>query len=251
MPPTPAPRLLPLGDSAWTVELGQHIDDGTHARVMGLSTLIAEQRGQHPLLARVTDVVPTFRSLTVHFDAALTDAGALGAHLLALAQHAQGVHQTGRAWVLPVCFDDDLAPDLPQLCEARGLSRAAAIGLLLSVRLRVYQIGFQPGFAYMGSVPAALNMPRLSAPRQKVPAQSVAVAGAMCAIYPWESPGGWNLVGRTPLQLFDLRHAEQPAMLAAGDAVQWTAVDRATHDALAADVARGLPRETFLEAAGA
>ena len=100
----------------------------------------------------------------------------------------------------------------------------------------------------MGGLPPALVTPRLPSPRQKVPAQSVAIALDMCSVYPWESPGGWNLLGRTPVVLFDLRHAEQPALLAAGDEVRCHAVERATHDRLAAEIARGMPRETFLKA---
>jgi KipI family sensor histidine kinase inhibitor len=249
VPDTPLPRLLPLGDSAWTVELGQGIDNGIHARVMGLSALIEQQRHSHPLLARLTDVVPTFRSLTVHFDAAWTDAQALGAHLLALAQQGQDRVLRGRTWALPVCFDDDFAPDLARLCNAKGLTRAAVIEHLVSARLRVYLLGFQPGFAYMGGLPPALALPRLATPRARVPARSVATAGDLCGIYPWDSPGGWNLLGRTPVQLFDPSLADQPALLAAGDEVRWTAVDRATHDRLADEIAHGLPRETFLQAA--
>jgi KipI family sensor histidine kinase inhibitor len=145
-----------------------------------------------------------------------------------------------------VCFDTDFAPDLPRLCEIRHITRSAAIDQLLGATFRVYMIGFQPGFPYMGGLPAALNMPRLPSPRQKVPAQSVAVTGEMCAVYPWESPGGWNLLGRTPVTLFDPQRAEQPAMLAAGDEVCWTEVDRPAHDQLVADIADGLPREHFL-----
>lgn len=242
---TVLPRLLPLGDSAWTVELGSSIDDRIHARVMGLSALIARQRYTHPLLARLTDVVPTFRSLTVYFDPLNTDAPALGAHLLALAQQEQDVVLVGRSWALPVCFDDDFAPDLPRLCDAKGLTRTAVIEQFLSARLRVYLLGFQPGFAYLGGLPPALAMPRLAAPRARVPARSVATAGELCGIYPWDSPGGWNLLGRTPVQLFDPSQADQPALLSAGDEVRWTAVDRRTHDRLADDIARGLPREAF------
>lgn len=240
------PRLLALGDSAWTVEFGHAIDAATNARVMGLTARISGLRAQLPLLASVTDLVPTFRSLTVHFDPWTTDAEALGAWLLAQAGTTQVQQAQGRRWQLPVCFDADFAPDLPRLCEARQLTRSAAIELLLAATFRVYMIGFQPGFPYMGGLPAALNMPRLPSPRQKVPAQSVAVTGEMCAVYPWESPGGWNLVGRTPVALFDPRQADQPAMLGAGDEVQWTEVDRPAHDQLAADIARGLPREHFL-----
>lgn len=242
-----SPRLLALGDSAWTLEFGSTIDPAINARVMGLADRVAQARRQEPLWATVTDVVPTFRSLTVHYDAAEACAAELGERLLEWAQAGQRQISQGRLWHLPVCFDDDFAPDLPRLAEAKGLTPPEVVQRLLAATFRVYMIGFQPGFPYMGGVPADLHMPRLPAPRQKVPAQSVAVAGEMCSVYPWESPGGWNLLGRTPVVLFDLRHTDQPAMLAAGDEVRWHAVDRATHDALAADLARGLPRDNFLK----
>ncbi len=244
---TPTPRLLALGDSAWTLEFGSAIDPAINARVMGLAKRVAQARGSEPLLASVTDVVPTFRSLTVHYDPLSADAAALGEHLWVLAQHGHLDMQTGRLWHLPVCFDAEFSPDLPHLSAAKGLPCAELIRRLLAATLRVYMLGFQPGFPYMGGVPTELHMPRLPTPRQKVPAQSMAVAGEMCAVYPWESPGGWNLLGRTPVVLFDLQHADQPALLSAGDSVRWHAVDRATHDALAAAIASGLPRETFLK----
>lgn len=249
--PESLPRLLALGDSAWTVEFGSAIDPTIHARVMGLDERVAQARGSEPLLASVTDVVPTFRSLTVHYDPVDADATALGERLLVLAQDGHQDMQPGRLWHLPVCFDADFAPDLPRLAEAKGLSPDEVIQHLLAATFRVYMLGFQPGFPYMGGVPPELHMPRLPAPRQKVPAQSLAVAGEMCSVYPWESPGGWNLLGRTPVVLFDLRLADQPAMLSAGDEVRWYAVDRKAHDALVTGTAKGLSRETFLKAPGA
>ena len=244
----PLPRLLALGDSAWTLEFGSAIDPAINARVMGLAERVAQARASEPLMASVTDVVPTFRSLTVHYDPLEADATALGERLRVLAQDGHQAMQPGRLWHLPVCFDADCAPDLPRLAEAKGLNPDEVIHHLLAATFRVYMLGFQPGFPYMGGVPPELHMPRLPAPRQKVPAQSLAVAGEMCAVYPWDSPGGWNLLGRTPVVLFDLRHTERPALLAAGDEVRCHAVDRATHDRLAAEIARGLPRETFLKA---
>ena len=230
------------------MELGTGISPDLSARVMGLADRVEKARHADPLLTCVTDVVPTFRSLTVHYNPLAANAAALGERLLVLAQGTgHGIRQ-GRLWHLPVCFDADWAPDLARLAEAQGLTTNAVIQRLLDAAFRVYMLGFQPGFPYMGGVPPELHMPRLPAPRQKVPTQSVAVAGEMCAIYPWESPGGWNLIGHTPVVLFDLRHADQPAMLAAGDEVRWYAVDRQTHEALATEIARGLPRETFLKA---
>ncbi|MFC3685328.1 5-oxoprolinase subunit PxpB [Hydrogenophaga luteola] len=245
------PRLLPLGDSAWTVEFGRAIDAAINARVMGLADRVAAVQQNDPLMAGVTDVVPTFRSLTVHFDPWAGDAAALGRQLLSMAQEGQQTSVQGRQWRLPVCFDEDFAPDLARVCELKQLSRAEVMDQLLGARFRVYMLGFQPGFPYMGGLPPALVTPRLPSPRQKVPAKSVAIALDMCSVYPWESPGGWNLLGRTPVVLFDPVHAAQPAMLAAGDEVQWTEVDRTTHDRLAREIANGLPRETFLKESAA
>lgn len=241
------PRLLALGDSAWTVEFGHTVDPATNARVMGLHERVAQLRASDPLLASVTDLVPTFRSLTVHFDPWTGDAGALGRRLIDCAQQSIAASSLGRQWLLPVCFDDEFAPDLPRVCELKQLSRTEVIDQLLGARFRVYMLGFQPGFPYMGGLPPSLVTPRLPSPRQKVPARSVAIALDMCSVYPWESPGGWNLLGRTPVALFDPAQTEQPAMLAAGDEVRWTAVDRSDHDRLATEIARGLPRETFLK----
>lgn len=245
---SPAPRLLALGDSAWTLEFGSAIHPAVNARVMGLAERVTRARDTEPLMASVTDVVPTFRSLTVHYDPLRSNASALGERLRVLAQVGSQDMRPGRLWHLPVCFDADFAPDLSRLAKAKGLRHDEVIQRLLATTFRVYMLGFQPGFPYMGGVPPELHMPRLPTPRQKVPAQSLAVAGEMCAVYPWESPGGWNLLGRTPVRLFDLRHADQPAQLAAGDELRCHAVSRATHDSLAAEIAQGLPRETFLKA---
>ena len=196
-----APRLLAVGDSAWTLEFGLQIDPQIHERVMGLAQRLAQERATGTGLPGVTDVVPTFRSLTVHFDPWTADAAALGRQLQSLAQEGHRSEVQGHHWRLPVCLDEDFAPDLPRVAEVTGLGREAVVQALLAATFRVYLIGFQPGFPYMGGLPASLNVPRLASPRQKVPAQSVAIALDMCAVYPWESPGGWNLLGRTPVAL--------------------------------------------------
>ncbi|MCS6811470.1 MAG: allophanate hydrolase subunit 1 [Tepidimonas sp.] len=230
--PAPAPRLLALGDAAWTVEFGAVIEPALHARVLALAAAVraACVRAEAPWTA-VEDVVPTFRSLTVHHDPLAGQGLALGQALLALAQQVEAVPVVGRRWVLPACFDPALAPDLGALAARQGLPPAAVIDALLQTELRVYQIGFMPGFPYMAGVPPALQVPRLPIPRKAVPPGSIALAGAMCAVYPWESPGGWHLIGRTPALLWDLRRTP-PALLASGDTVRWCAVDRATYDRL-------------------
>lgn len=245
--PKTATRLLALGDSAWTVEFGSTIDPKINARVMALADRVAQARRDEPLFGTVTDVVPTFRSLTVHFPPAKTDSEALAERLQAMAQEAGEQIATGRLWRLPACFDPGFAPDLPTLAQAKGMTENEIIERLLDTEFRVYMIGFLPGFPYMGGLPKELAMPRQASPRQKVPAHSIAVAGEMCAVYPWESPGGWNLLGKTPVSLFDLNQVEQPAMLAAGDRVRWSAVSSTEYEQLLAQCRSGqLTREAFL-----
>lgn len=245
----PSPRLLPLGDAAWTIEFGTSIDPALHGRVMGLAEQLRHARtaGNNPLLASIVDVVPTFRSLTVHYDPLQGTGETLGKQLLELAEKAGQAAASGRRWQLPVCFDADLAPDLDALAASKGLSRETVIERLTGTTFHVYMIGFMPGFPYMGGLPDELNTPRLASPRKAVPARSLAIAGEMCAVYPWESPGGWHLLGRTPISLFDTVDRDNPALLASGDEVRWLAVDRNTYQAQEAALAsRTLARDSFL-----
>ena len=232
-------RLLALGDTAWTVEFGEVIDPVLHGRVLGLASALEAQRealttrgraAESPFAA-VVDVVPTFRSLTVHYDPLRCDGPRLGEELLLLAHSTGSAGARGRQWRIPVCFDDDCAPDLADLAQSKGMAREAVIALMTRTEFQVYMIGFMPGFPYMGGLPAELQMPRLSSPRKAVPERSLAVAGEMCAVYPWESPGGWRLLGRTPVPMFAAGDS-QPALLASGDRVRWQAIDRTTYCAL-------------------
>ena len=213
------PRLLALGDAAFSVEFGAGIAPETHARVLGFAAALAACA-----MPGVIELVPAFRSVTVHVDPDLIDPQRLATDLLALARAGHEAAASGRRWVLPVCFDDDLAPDLPDVAAHAGLSREAVIERLTATEFSVYMLGFLPGFAYLGGLPAALEMPRLATPRTRVPAGSLAIAGRMAAVYLWDSPGGWRLVGRTGVGLFDAGSATRPALLAPGDRVRFRAV---------------------------
>jgi KipI family sensor histidine kinase inhibitor len=238
--------LLPLGDTAWTVEFGNAIDPALHAKVMGLSDAIhaAREVGE---LGGIVDLVPTFRSLTVHYDPLVIDGEQLGTRLLQFAKTSGISTNDGRQWLLPVCCDAEMAPDLERLAEVKSMAPETVIALLAAATFRVYMIGFMPGFPYMGGLPPELAMPRLASPRKAVPARSLAVTGEMCAVYPWESPGGWNLLGRTPVPLFDTADEAAPALLESGDQVRWRIVERAEYDHLEGELAGGrLGRADFL-----
>ncbi|WP_294269982.1 5-oxoprolinase subunit PxpB [Propionivibrio sp.] len=234
-------RLLALGDAAWTIEFGTRIDPALHARVLGLADALEQARRAEPGeadgegreggagcedFAGIVDVVPTFRSLTVHFNPLLIDGQRLGQALLRLAADAGTASRKGRHWRIPVCFDEEFSPDLNDLAQSKGLSREAVIALMSETTFTVYLIGFMPGFPYLGGLPALLEAPRLASPRKAVPARSLAIAGAMCAVYPWQSPGGWRLLGKTPVPMFSAGNAQSPSLLASGDRVCWQAVDR-------------------------
>lgn len=239
-------KLLPLGDTAWTVEFGNRIDPALYARVLGLLDALKDVP-HDDVFAGIVDIVPTFRSLTVHYDPMRSDGPALGEALLSLARMAKSVSRDGRRWSIPVCFDADFAPDLDDLAQAKGMTREAVIDLMTETVFQVYMIGFMPGFPYMGGLPASLEMPRLSSPRKAVPARSLAIAGAMCAVYPWESPGGWRLLGRTPIPMFSAREESAPSLLAAGDRVMWRTIDRAEFERMETAMLRGeFVRESLL-----
>jgi KipI family sensor histidine kinase inhibitor len=240
------PRLLPLGDAAWTVEFGNTIDPAVHARVMGFARAL-----EAAALPQVVEWVPTFRSCTVHFDPLAAGADALGTRLLEIAARASPASPVGRRWRIPVLFGGAAGADLAALAAHCGLDEASVVARLCSTPFSVYMLGFMPGFPYMGGLPAELAMPRLATPRKEVPARSLAVTGTLCAIYPFASPGGWRLLGRTPLEVFDVRLA-MPALFAPGDEVMWQAIDEAEFARLESQYAEGrLARERFLVAAGA
>ena len=246
------PRLLDAGDGAVTIEFGDQITSQLVGRVAALDKLLqaARERGE---LAGVVETMPTFRSLTVLYDPLQTSRAALDPVLTALASQSEAAPTAnGRRWRLPVCYGGEFGADLADVASATGLSPDAVVQLHADTELSVYMIGFMPGFPYMGGLPPQLAMPRLANPRKAVPARSLAVTGEMCAVYPWESPGGWNLLGRTPVPLFDVTEEAAPALLESGDQMRLRVVDRAEYEHIAGELAAGrLSRANFRIAAEA
>lgn len=217
------PRFLNLGDRALTLEFGNTIDQQLVTAVAALDVRLTREIAAGRL-AGVTETVPTFRSLTVIFDPLVLPRAVLRARLMeVLSETATSAEQSSRRWCLPVCYGGEYGPDLESVAEAKELTPEQVIDLHVGQIYLVYMIGFLPGFPFMGDVVPTLDMPRLTEPRVRVPAGSVAITGQQTAIYPWESPGGWQLLGRSPLTLFDAQRPE-PALLAPGDRVEFQAV---------------------------
>ncbi len=241
-------RILDAGDAALTIEFGRVIDPALLAAVNALDAAI-QRLQQAGALPGVIETMPTFRSLTVFFDPLATDRETLLAALqpaIAAAEH--GAPATGRRWRLPVCYAGEAAPDLAEVARTLGIDEAEVVALHSGTDYLVYMLGFLPGFPFMGDLPAALRLPRRAEPRVRVPAGSVAIATGLTAIYPWESPGGWHLLGRCPVPLFDARRAS-PSLLAAGDRVRFVPVSADECRAIEAALRSGdLDPERWLDA---
>lgn len=220
------PRVVAAGDGALLVEFEPRIDPDVNIRAV---TLAAHLRAQHIL--GVYDVVPAFRTVTVYFDPLRTAVDVLTA---AIHAHRPGaVDEDARHSVdveIPVCYDLDFALDLPELAARSGLAIDDVVAMHTGPVYRVYMLGFMPGFAYLGRVDRRIAAPRREVPRTKVPAGSVGIAGEQTGVYPTTTPGGWNIVGRTPVRMLTL-DAAAPSLLTPGQLVRFRAIDRATFDA--------------------
>jgi KipI family sensor histidine kinase inhibitor len=171
----------------------------------------------------VRDVVPTYNAVTIHFDPRIADRQVLTAEMRRLASAEESVpHSQARLVEVPVSYGGEAGPDLAAVAAFAGCTEAEAVRLHAATPYRVYMLGFLPGFAYMGSVDARIAMPRLDVPRMRVTAGSVGIAGTQTGIYPCESPGGWRIIGRTNVRMFDPARAE-PFLLKAGDRVKFVA----------------------------
>lgn len=213
-------HLIPLGDSAVTVELGEAIDPDINALVIAYANRIVEQGW-----SGIVGVVPTYRSITVHYDPVQWDVTALTDRLLTLPcpNPHKGASQE-RLHEIPVLYGGDFGPDLEDVASFAGLEPSEVIALHASVCYRVYMLGFTPGFPYLGLLPEKLAIPRLPSPRPRVPPGSVGLADRQTGIYPIETPGGWRLIGRTPIPLYR-RNGSTPFLLKPGDLVQFRPIE--------------------------
>jgi KipI family sensor histidine kinase inhibitor len=214
-------RFLSAGDRALVVEFGDRVDQALSERVLRLDAVI---RSNPP--AGIAETVPTFRSLTIYYDPLLTSQGELQREIEPLLDLGDNPRASARLWHVPVCYEGEFAPDMAEVARLTGLTPKDVVALHSGIRFHVYMLGFLPGFPYMGDLPAQLALPRRADPRLRVPAGSISIATTLTAIYPYESPGGWHLIGATPIRMFDSERPK-PALFAPGDAVKFQPIDLA------------------------
>lgn len=213
------------GDAAVIAEFGTEIEKSLSRQVFGLY-----QRVRSRELTGVVACIPAFSTLLVQFDPLVTDGRQIVSDLRSLAgDMTEAAFEVGSTWRIPVCYDPAVAPDLASVALAVGLSPAEFISIHSSQLYTVYMLGGFPGYPFLGDVPESIRVPRRTSPRVRVEPGSVAVAGRLSAIYPMPTPGGWNLVGRTPLPIFD-PELPDPALLSPGDDVLFEPISKQEFD---------------------
>jgi len=231
-------RYLSCGDTAFTVEFGNEISPAINGQVMTLHAVIGEAKAAGRL-GGVVETVPTMRSLMVTYDPVKTSRSALQPEIDALIASGLSAEGKTRKVTIPCCYDgEDFAPDLADVAARTKKTPEQVIACHLASPFKVYVLGFMPGLAYVAGLDPSLYLPRRSQPRVRLPRSTVAIAMDMTTIYPFESPGGWHLIGRTPLLMFDQRQP-QPVFLAPGDSITFERIDRKTYDKLAREAEAG------------
>lgn len=233
------PVILPAGDQAISVEFAAEISDRVNDRVYALADALLASPPPWMI-----ELVPSYRSLLVQYDAFRADFDVVAAYLTALAatatpsQSERGGNRQAKVYELPVVYGDEYGPDLEAVAKHAQLSPEEVVRIHSGTAYRVYMIGFSPGFPYLGGMDPRIACPRLTTPRIRVPAGSVGIAESQTGVYPNASPGGWQLIGRTPVRLFDATR-EPPSVLQPGHYVRFLPVDSGERSSIEALVARG------------
>jgi KipI family sensor histidine kinase inhibitor len=213
-------------ESALFVDFGPH-----YSKRLSLAILDAGERLAKSGLHGLKESIPALSSLTVLYDPLQLPKERLVAEIEAICGAGLTAADCGKTWELPVVYGGASGPDLGEVAARAGMSPEDVIALHAAQTYHVYMLGFAPGFVYLGDLPQALRLPRRATPRARLPAGSVAIASDMTSIYPLESPGGWHLIGNTPVALWDMARRDEP-LLKPGDHVRFKPVSEAEADAL-------------------
>ena len=212
-------RFQPASDQSLLITFGMEISLTAHQQVMKLLRLL-----QLEPVANVRNLHPAYCSLLIKFDGLRVSHDEVEAILREYLARLEEVKLPDPRQVeIPVCYGGEYGPDLEDVCALHGMSPTQAIELHSSAMYLVYFLGFVPGFAYMGGLPGGLVTPRLATPRRRVPAGSVGIAGNQTGVYPFATPGGWRLIGRTPVAMFRADR-EELGLLSIGDRVRFTPI---------------------------
>ena len=212
-------RIAPTGDRCLIVEFGQRVDAAVNRTVHAFARQL-----DHLSIMGIVDVVPAFTTVSIHYRPECLEYQTLRERMNDLL--AKGIphhHGHERQVEIPVCYLGACGPDLDEIAAACGCTSAQVIERHIASPHRVAMLGFAPGFPYITGLDPSLSVPRRATPRTRIPTGTVAIAGSQTGIYPFETPGGWNLIGRTPLKMFDLGRAS-PCLLRPGDLPRFVSI---------------------------
>lgn len=228
-------RFLLTGDTSLCAEFGNEISEEINAKIRGFNILLKESK-----LPGIVETIPTYRSLMIHYDPGKISYKGLVKKLEALSEKLDTVViPPSEVLEIPVLYGgEEMGPDLKFVAEHAGISEEEAIKLHSEPEYLIYMLGFTPGFTYLGGLNDKLETPRLKTPRVRIPAGSVGIAGKQTGTYPIDSPGGWQLIGRTPVKMYDPDRAE-PILPKAGQYIKFRPIDRAEYDKIAKEVEAG------------
>ncbi|MCH9010964.1 MAG: 5-oxoprolinase subunit PxpB [Chloroflexi bacterium] len=210
------PLFLPAGDQAVVVELGDDISPETNRRVRDLTVAV-----DAAAIAGVYDLMPTYRSLLIYYDPLATSYSGLRQKLETIEKNLNETSlERPQVVRIPTLYGGEHGPDLEFVAQNAGISTDEVVDIHSGADYLIYMMGFSPGFPYLGGLSEKLHTPRLGTPRTEIPAGSVGIAESQTGVYPVASPGGWRLIGRTPVKMFD-QEKEPPSLLAAGDYIRF------------------------------
>lgn len=224
-------KVLPVGDQAMVIEFGSSIDDIINQKVVKLSSILRNQR-----IPGIVDIMSTYRSVMIFYDKTKTNFYRLSKIVKKYSSKEQKeINIETRTLLIPCCYEDEYSKDLDDMESALDLSRSEIVNIHSERAYKVYMLGFLPGFVYLGGLDRRIHMPRLKTPRLKIPERSVGIGGNQTGVYPMESPGGWRLIGKTPVDFYNPRK-EKPILCQAGDIIKFFSVTSSEYRAIRNDV---------------
>ena len=227
------PAFLSAGDTALVVQYGEVVDVSINRTVRQLAFAVRKLN-----IKGVVDTVPTMRSLMIHYDPLFLSKSALIEVVTPLLSNLEELEENNKNWLIPVCYEDEFAPDINDVSKVTNTTIDEIVRQHTLLELEVFMMGFLPGFPYVGLLPEVFDLPRRIEPRVHIPPRSISVAARQTTIYTINSPGGWHLIGRTPVDFYDANR-DEPILVRAGDRIKFQAIAKSEFIEIEADIKAG------------